>query len=406
MVSATAKKGDSYRMRRLKFFKRRQWTATERAAMWKRWKLGESVAEIARALGRPLVTVHNAIEYDGGIAPRERVRRACHLTLAERETISRALAVGDSLRSIARTLGRPASTVCREVRRNQGRASYRAAAADDRAWQAAERPKSCKMMLRARLLDVVAGKLRLQWSPEQIAGWLKRRYPDKPTMHISHEKIYRSLFMQTRGILKDELQAEIRAHLRRGREIRISKKATASRGHKGPIVDGVSIRERPPEAEDRAVPGHWEGDLLVGNRDSYIATLVERSSRYVMLVKVANKESKTVVRAVAKQIQKLPVELRRSLTWDRGPEMARHKEFKVATDVQVYFCDPHSPWQRGSNENTNSLLRQYFPKGESLESYTQTDLNLVARRLNGRPRKTLAFRTPAEYLSECVALTG
>lgn len=393
-------------MRKLKFFVRKPWTPQERAALWKRWKLGESAADIARALNRPTVTVHNAIVYDGGIPPGERKRNAKHLTLLERETISRGIAVGDSVRAIARALGRPPSTISRELKRNGGRDGYRAAAADELAWRSAERPKWCKLVFALRLLKTVAKKLRLQWSPEQISGWLKRRYPDKPSMQISHETIYRSLFMQTRGLLKQELQDEIRAHLRRGRAIRRSKHATEARGHRGPIVEGMSIRERPAEAEDRAVPGHWEGDLLVGDRDSFIATLVERSSRYVMLVKVPAKDSQTVVKAVAKHIQKLPAELRRSLTWDRGAEMARHKEFKIATDLQVYFCDPHSPWQRGSNENTNGLLRQYFPKGEPLDEFSQTELNSVARRLNERPRKTLDFKTPAESLSEYVALTG
>ena len=393
-------------MRKLKFFKRRQWTASERAAMWRRWKLGESTSDIARALNRPTATVHCAIVYDGGIAPRERTRNRKHLTLAERETISRAVVVGESIRAIAKMLDRPASTISRELKRNAGREAYRAAAADERAWRRAERPKFCKMDLRERLLETVAAKLRLQWSPEQISGWLKRRYPNTPSMHISHETIYRSLFMQTRGALKAELQAEIRTHLRRGREIRRSRNATEARGHRGPILEGVPISERPAEANDRAIPGHWEGDLLVGDRDSFIATLVERASRYVMLVRVPSKDSKTVIKAIAKQIQKLPTELRRSLTWDRGAEMARHKEFKISTDLQVYFCDPHSPWQRGSNENTNGLLRQYFPKGEPLDGYTQTDLNVVARRLNDRPRKTLDFKTPAESLSAYVALTG
>lgn len=256
------------------------------------------------------------------------------------------------------------------------------------------------MALNARLAETVARKLRLQWSPEQIAGWLKKRYPNNPRMHVSHETIYRSLFMQTRGILRDQLKDELHLHLRRPRTMRRSRLAAGNRRNKGPIIGEVSIRDRPAEVEDRAVPGHWEGDLLVGDRDSYIATLVERSSRFVILVKLDKKDSTTVVKAVAKQMMKLPAELRRSLTWDRGAEMARHKEFKVATDLQVYICDPHSPWQRGSNENTNGLLRQYFPKGISLDGYSQAELNQVARLLNGRPRKTLGFKTPAEFLSQ------
>jgi IS30 family transposase len=256
--------------------------------------------------------------------------------------------------------------------------------------------------LRHRLRETVAAKLRLQWSPEQISGWLRRRYPGNERMHVSHETIYRTLFVQARGMLERELVD----HLRCGRTMRRSKHAPDFRGGSGPIKDGVSIRERPAEVEDRALPGHWEGDLLVGDQDSYIATLVERRSRFTMLVKLRSKDSNTVVKAVAKQIQKLPLEVRRSLTWDRGSEMARHKEFKIATDVQVYFADPHSPWQRGTNENTNGLLRQYFPKGEPLDGFSQAELNMVARRLNGRPRKTLGFKTPAESFSETVATTS
>lgn len=381
---------------------RRQWTAAERAEVWRRWRSGECIRDIALALGRPQPTVHHEVEYHGGVAPRERRRNPHRLSLDDREAISRGIAAGSSIRAIAAQLGRPPSTISRELKRNGGRDQYRAAPADARAWWQAERPKWCKLQLSCRLAETVAAKLRLQWSPEQISGWLKRRYPDNPRMHVSHETIYRSLFMQTRGLLKEELVH----HLRRGRKMRRSKHADDGGGRAGPISDPISIHDRPAEAEDRAVPGHWEGDLLVGDRDSYIATLVERKSRFVMLVRVPSKDSKTVVKAVAKHIQKLPVELRRSLTWDRGVEMSRHKEFKIATDVQVYFCDPHSPWQRGSNENTNGLLRQYFPKGEPLDGFTQTDLNMVARRLNGRPRKTLGFQTPAESFSEFVALTS
>src|SRR3954454_14900655 len=385
---------------------RRQWTAAERAALWKRWKLGEPLFDIARALDRPQGTVYAEIAYHGGFPPVPRCRSQHPLSLAEREAISRGLARRRSIREIAAELGRAPSTISREIRRNRGQEAYRAADAEERAWHQGQRPKWCKMALNCRLADTVARKLRLQWSPEQIAGWLKKRYPNDPRMHVSHETIYRSLFMQTRGILRDRLKDELHLHLRRPRTMRRSKLAPGSRRNKGPIIGEVSIRERPAEAEDRAVPGHWEGDLLVGDCNSYIATLVERSSRFVMLVKLDTKDSATVVHAIAKQMKKLPLELRRSLTWDRGSEMARHKEFKIATDLQVYFCDPHSPWQRGSNENTNGLLRQYFPKGEPLDDYNQGELNQVARTLNGRPRKTLGFKTPAEFLSEFVAMTG
>jgi IS30 family transposase len=247
----------------------------------------------------------------------------------------------------------------------------------------------------------VAKKLTLDWSPEQISGWLKRRHSGSEEMQISHETIYRSLFVQARGVLKRELVG----HLRTRRMMRRSKQASTRGQPRGQIVDAVSIRERPPEVEDRAVPGHWEGDLLAGSNNTHIATLVERQSRFTLLVKVEGKDTETVVQALTKQVRRLPAELRKSLTWDRGMEMAAHKKFAIATDVQVYFCDPQSPWQRGTNENTNRLLRQYFPKGTDLSACEQTDLNRVAVRLNRRPRKTLGFRSPADVLNESVALT-
>jgi IS30 family transposase len=241
----------------------------------------------------------------------------------------------------------------------------------------------------------VAQKLALQWSPEQISGWLKQQFPTDQDMQISHEAIYRSLFVQTRGVLKKELAA----HLRTRRHMRHAKGGNT--GHsQGQIPDMVSIRERPAEAEDRAVPGHWEGDLVTGANDTHIATLVERSTRFVMLVKLHRKDSATVVAALAKHVRKLPEELRRSLTWDQGKEMTGHKNFTIATDVQVYFCDPRSPWQRGSNENTNGLLRQYFPRGTDFSRISQAHLNAIALRLNQRPRKTLGFETPADRLQQ------
>lgn len=381
---------------------RRPWTPGEEEELWRLWKHGLSMAEIARALGRRLSNVHGRVHNAGGIAPRPRRRDTRHLTIEEREAISRELSRGAGIREIAAMLGRPPSTISREVKRNGGRDVYRAAKADANAWLRGQRYQIAKLALNERLFDRVIAKLRLQWSPQQVAGWLKRRYPNNPRMHVSHETIYRTLYMQARGELKNEL----RYHLRRARYIRRARLATdhGGRGREKHIVDGVHISERPAEVNDRAVPGHWEGDLLFGDGESCIATLVERQSRFTMLVKLKARDSKTVVQAVAKQIQKLPVELRRSLTWDRGSEMARHNEFKIATDVQVYFCDPHSPWQRGTNENTNGLLRQYFPKGEPVGDFTQGQLNQVARRLNGRPRKTLEFRNPAEALSEFVAL--
>jgi IS30 family transposase len=323
------------------------------------------------------------------------------LTLAEREDISRGIASDSSIREIARLLKRSASTVSREVARHGGRPAYRAHDADRRAWVLALRPKRCLLAGNRRLRDVVASKLMLDWSPEQISGWLKTRYPNNESMHVSHETIYRSLFIQARGVLKKELMD----HLRSKRRMRRSRHASEHGHSRGQIVDAISIRERPAEAEDRAIPGHWEGDLLAGGKNSYIATLVERHSRFLMLIKVPRKDTAVVVAALSKRVRKLPATLRRSLTWDRGLEMAKHKAFTVATDVQVYFCDPQSPWQRGTNENTNLLLRQYFPRGTDLAPITQAQLDQVELRLNQRPRKTLGFQTPASKLQASVAST-
>jgi IS30 family transposase len=273
--------------------------------------------------------------------------------------------------------------------------------ADEGAWKSGLRPKLCLLALNRKLRNIVASKLALEWSPEQVAGWLKFQYPDDESMRVSHETIYRSLFIQARGVLKRELIG----HLRCKRTMRHSRKAGTHGELRGHIPDAVSIRDRPAEVEDRAVPGHWEGDLISGSKNSHIVTLVERQSRYTALVKVANKETATVVAALTRQVRRLPTSLRRSLTWDRGHEMAKHKLFTVATNVKVYFCDPSSPWQRGSNENTNGLLRQYFPKGTDLSGYTQADLDKVALRLNQRPRETLGFQTPAVKLRASVALT-
>jgi IS30 family transposase len=311
----------------------------------------------------------------------------------EREEISRGIAAGWSMRQIAQNLGRSPSTVSREIRRNGGCSSYRASWADRRAWDRALRPKPCRLAHHAELRWRVAQKLALQWSPKQIAGWLKWQFPADQGMQVSHETIYRSLFIQTRGVLKKELMA----HLRTARQMRQAKGGTTKSGL-GQIVDAVSIRERPAEVEDRAVPGHWEGDLLSGANNTHIATLVERHTRFVMLLKIPIKDTATVVAALARHVRKLPSELRRSLTWDRGKEMADHKNFTIATNVQVYFCDPRSPWQRGSNENTNGLLRQYFPKGTDLSKFSQAYLNKIAKRLNQRPRETLGFETPADRL--------
>jgi IS30 family transposase len=322
--------------------------------------------------------------------------------LAEREDISRAVVAGHSIRSIAASLGRAPSTISRELSRNGGEERYRASQANQAAWDWAGRPKICKLAENRALAHTVEDKLQWLWSPEQIAGWLKRTYPGDETFQVSHETIYRSLFIQARGVLKKELLQ----HLRRTRIMRRSRHHTQKTDNHGRITDAVSISERPATVEDRAVPGHWEGDLLCGSSNSQIATLVERHTRYVMLVKVASKDTETVTNALIKNARKLPQELYKSLTWDRGKEMADHKRFTLATDIKVYFCDPQNPWQRGTNENTNGLLRQYFPKGTDLSAYSQAKLNAVARKLNERPRKTLNYETPAERFGQSVASTG
>jgi IS30 family transposase len=379
-----------------------KYTAAQRAEIWDRWQHGESLNSIGRLFDRPSSSVFNMLAPSGGIRPPPRQRSRLALTLAEREEISRGLVRDLSLRTIASRLGRAPSTISREVNRNGGLLHYRASRADQTAWDRAHRPKPCKLASEPALSRRVASKLRAHWSPEQIAGWLKRTYPEQENHQVSHETIYKTLFIQARGALKKELQQ----HLRSQRAIRRSRHASQKGDGKGQIKDMVSIRERPAAVEDRAVPGHWEGDLLIGTHNSQIATLVERHTRYVMLVKVPNKETETVINALIRQAHKLPSELYKSLTWDRGKEMSDHQRFTLATDIQVYFCDPQSPWQRGSNENTNGLLRQYFPKGTDLSVHSQAKLNAIARQLNERPRKTLGFETPAERFNACVASIG
>jgi IS30 family transposase len=376
-------------------------TAAESAEVWDRWQRGEGLKLIGRVFGRTSSSIFQHLQPHGGIRPAVRRRSRRMLSLADREEISRGVAAGVSLRSVARSLGRAPSTISRELRRNGGQRRYRAAAADKRAWDRALRPKPCKLAMHEELRQLVAARLEDNWSPEQIAGWLKHTYPDDEAYRVSHETIYRSLFVQARGVLKKDLQA----HLRSGRAIRRSRHATSKSDQRGRLVDAISIRERPASVEDRAVPGHWEGDLLCGSSNSYIVTLVERHTRYVLLAKVANRDSRSVITALIEQAKRLPDELCKSLTWDRGKEMAEHKRFTLATDVAVYFCDPQSPWQRGSNENTNGLLRQYFPKGTNLAVHSQERLDEIARQLNQRPRKTLGFETPAERFEACVAAT-
>lgn len=378
------------------------YTESQKALMWERWQKGESLQQIAQLFDRNHSSIQRILAETGGIRPAPRCRSRLALTLAEREEISRAAVAGHSMRSIAARLGRAPSTISREIKRNGGHECYRASLADQSAWDRGRRPKTGKLAQNRALARLVAGKLQLQWSPEQVAGWLKRTYPDDTSRQVSHETIYRSLFIQARGALKKELVE----HLRRSRVMRRSRHHTQKTDQHGRITDTVSISERPASVQDRAVPGHWEGDLLFGSKNSQIATLVERHTRYAMLVKASGKDTTTVINALIKNARKLPEELYKSLTWDRGKEMAEHKRFTLATDIQVYFCDPQNPWQRGSNENTNGLLRQYFPKGTDLSGYSQAKLNAVARRLNERPRKTLNFETPAERFHQTVASIG
>ena len=379
-----------------------RYTESQKAVMWDRWQKGDSLQQIAQLFDRYHSSIERILAETGGIRPATRHRSRLALTLAEREEISRAMAAGHSIRSIATSLGRAPSTISREIKRNGGLEAYRPNRADQAAWERTRRPKTCKLVENRALAHVVASKLKMQWAPEQIAGWLKYAYPGREDYQVSHETIYRSLYIQARGALKKELVE----HLRRPRAMRRSRHHTQKVENHGRITDAVSISERPATAEDRAVPGHWEGDLLCGSNNTQIATLVERQTRYVMLVKVNGKDSETVINALIKHAHKLPQELYKSLTWDRGKEMADHKRFTLATDIQVYFCDPKNPWQRGTNENTNGLLRQYFPKGTDLSVHSQARLNAIARQLNGRPRKTLGFQTPAERFNACVASTG
>jgi len=386
----------------MKYRKQIRYSEEQKSQMWDRWQKGESLHSIARLFDRNHSSISQILVASGGIRPPKRKRSRLALSLSEREDISRSLATGSSIRMIARQLGRSPSTISREINRNGGYDRYRAANAEQVAWSRALRPKLCKLAGNKQLTRLVVKKLQLQWSPQQVAGWLKREYPDNEAYHVSHETIYKSLYIQSRGVLKKELLKALRSKriMRRARNSSLKKQGL------GKITNAVSISERPASVEDRAVPGHWEGDLIAGTNNSFIATLVERHSRYVMLAKIKNKDSESVISALVKQSKKLPVELYKSLTWDRGTEMARHQKFTLATNIDVYFCDPKSPWQRGSNENTNRLLRQYFPKGTDLTLHSQARLNAVARRLNERPRKTLEYETPAERFNACVASIG
>jgi IS30 family transposase len=377
-----------------------RFTDAEKNEIWDRLEAGEPAAVVARSFGRYPSAIRGMQLASGGVRPAVRNRSERALSFAEREEISRGLCAGTSLRAIARSIDRPPSTVSREVARNGGAARYRAVAADRRALRRARRPKAAKLARCAALRTIVEEKLELLWSPRQISKWLSGHYPDDPEMRVSHETIYMSLFVQGRGALRRELHQALRT----GRAVRRAKTTLPS--GKGIIPNMVLISERPAEVEDRAVPGHWEGDLIMGSRKTCIGTLVERSTRYVMLLKLEKNTAEAVRVAMAQKILALPAELRRSITWDQGKEMAAHVQFTVDTGVQIYFCDPRSPWQRGSNENTNGLLRQYFPKGSNLAVHTEEHLDAVARQLNERPRQTLDWMTPSERFAQVVASTG
>lgn len=382
--------------------KRIIYTAEQRALMWDRYQQGDSLADIARLFGRYHSSVERIIAETGGIRPPTRKRASRCLSLSEREEISRSLVAHESIRAIASRLSRSPSTISREINHNGGYHQYRASRADTAAWERAKRPKPCKLACNPLLSKLVARQLKKGWSPEQVSGWLKRMYSTDENLYVSHETIYKTLYIQARGALKKELIQCLRTRRTKRRSKHSSRKGLGQ----GKIVDAVSISERPPSVEDRAIPGHWEGDLIEGCNNTYIATLVERHSRYVMLAKLADKKTATVIAALIKQSKKLPRELYKSLTWDRGCELTNHKQFTIATNIQVYFCDPQSPWQRGSNENTNRLLREYLPKGTDLSVHSQARLNAIARQLNERPRKTLEFESPADRFNHCVASTG
>jgi IS30 family transposase len=366
-------------------------------ALWARLREGHAAKPTARQLGLSPSTVRAYLLRCGGVRPDPRRRARCRLSMTEREEISRGLAAGQSIRAIAARLGRAPSTIGREVNANGGPRRYRAAMADREAWSRATRPKACKLAGNPVLAGIVAEKLERRWSPQQIAGWLKSTYPDNPEMHVSHESIYRSLFVQSRGALRKELTA----YLRTGRVIRRPKGVRLPDG-RGGRPNTLHISERPAEVEDRAVPGHWEGDLVFGKAMSPVVTLVERSTRFLMLVALpgGNHKADAVADALAAAVTTLPHQLTKTLTWDLGHEMAQHQRFTIATGVQVYFCDPKSPWQRGSNENTNGLLRQYLPRRLDFRTLTQADFDAIAQELNERPRQTLGFKTPSQALAE------
>ena len=375
---------------------KRSFTDAHKETMWLLWSQGQSLSKIGRETGKHAASVFCFLQKTGGIKPVPLKRAKSSLTIYDREEISRGISANLSIRHIARNLNRAPSTISREINRNGGLTHYRAIEADKNAWKRAKRPKDCLLSSSPELQQLVSEKLALKWSPEQMSGWLKKNYPSQTTMQISHETIYRTLYIQSRGALKKELLK----HLRTQRVMRQSKKFNTKGNARGGIIDAISIHERPTEVNDRKIPGHWEGDLICGTKKSFVATLVERTSRFTLLVKLSGNDTNSVVNAITEKVIKLPDELKKSLTWDRGMELAKHKVFTVDTNIDVYFCDPRSPWQRGTNENTNCLLRQYLPKKTDLACHTQDQLDVIAESLNQRPRKTLKFLSPGEKIRE------
>ena len=372
----------------------------EKKKVWRLWRSGKTLSEIGLTVDRHAGSIFGVLKPNGGISPVQRKRRDSFLTLQDRESISRGLASGDSVRGIARLILKSPSTVSREINRNGGSVKYRAIAADKHALKKALRPKEYKLRKSRPISRLVEAKLLDDWSPEQISGWLKRTHKKSPEMQVSHETIYKTLFIPCREVF----DMEALTHLRSKRKLRHGKRSTKKGIYKG-IIDAKTIHERPSEIEGRTTLGHWEGDLVSGSNNSHIVTLVDRKSRYTVVVQVNGKDTKNVVDAFIRKFNTFPTNLKKSLTWDRGMELADHKRFTNDTNTDVYFCDPGSPWQRGTNENTNRLLRQYFPKKTELRGFDQDYLDKVADKLNTRPRRVLTFLTPSDIIKRHVALT-
>lgn len=382
---------------------KRTYTEEEKELVFDLWKQGAGFSDISRVINAKPGSIFSILRDSGGLKPDKRNRSIHHLTLEEREEIRAGLSAKMSIRTIAGQLNRAPSTISREISRNRGRRWYKAVDADRRAWRMAERPKPCVLASNPKLKKLVIQKLELKWSPEQITGWLRLHYPGQSKMHLSHETIYKTLYIRARKTLNHSLAR----HLRRSHKMRQSKRHSRS-GDRGTIniLNGMSIHQRPRGIENRRNIGHWEGDLVTGSKNTHIATLVDRKTRFTLILKLKGKDADSVNTALINAFVKLPAPMKRSLTWDRGMELAKHAEFTKMTGIPVFFCDPQSPWQRGTNENTNSLIRQYFPKKTCLAQHSQRKLNEVATQLNERPRKVLKFRTPKEMIEKGVALMG